>query len=160
MATTELNDEIDKILEYIDSECIGILNNRHGLNYDEAREAIQRLIVEARIDELIQISRRFWQLPVPEQAILDRIKELIKLEEKPDKQSYMRGFHDGQDSLLDNGQIRLVPADEVLKAQLKLLDELQVNEWKDDHARLYMTRDAFYSLIEAKRKKVVGIKLV
>lgn len=30
----------------------------------------------ARADELILMCRKYWQLPIPEQAMLDRIKEL------------------------------------------------------------------------------------
>jgi hypothetical protein len=66
----ELEQEITNIFITIDN---------YGTD-EEARVDIRKLIsdqvAKARIDELQNLARQHWQKPIPEKAILDRIKEL------------------------------------------------------------------------------------
>ncbi len=46
--------------------------------FQEATDAILSLLEKARRDELIKLARAHWQKPIPELAVLDRIKALSK----------------------------------------------------------------------------------
>lgn len=75
---------LDEILgEYPTWDMCGDPDCEHWLAFQDAittiKKEIDALVIMGRIDELKRMCRKHWQLPIPERAMLDRIKELSDL---------------------------------------------------------------------------------
>ena len=60
---TNLDEQIDQILEYIDQECVGVdvFSGRHGFNYDTAKAAIRQLLVAERIATATELREKIYE---------------------------------------------------------------------------------------------------
>lgn len=82
MTIEERDRELNILLEYLDSECIGTEAGRHGFNYDKAEKAVKQYAAKERLNEVRRMPNSAYighggiRRELNEQYKMDRTREL------------------------------------------------------------------------------------